>query len=91
MVRTRKKRDSGEMTATDRSAAKDIPIDDVMTMNVTIDAGTTIIETDMNMIILQSMTGEGMTSIKGTGISDEIRSEDFFAEKSVGRQQEITT
>ena len=52
MVRTRKKSDSGETTATDQSAVKDIPTDDVTTMIATIDTGTTITETDMNGIIL---------------------------------------
>ena len=91
MVRTRKKSYSGETTATDRSTVKDIPTNDVTTMIATIDAGTTITETDMNGNILQSMTDEGTIGIKGTRISDEIRSEDFSAEKSAGRQREITT
>ena len=79
------------MTDTDQSAAIDILIDDVTTTTVTNDAGMPITETDMNETIPQSMTGEGTTGVKGTGTSDVIRREDFFAEKSVGRQLEITT
>ena len=90
MIRTQKKSDSGEMTATDESAAIDISTDDVTTMTTTNDAGTVITETDMNEIIPQSMTGDGTACVKGTGISNEIRSEDFSAEKSIGRQLEIT-
>ena len=90
MIRTQKKSDSGEMTATDESAAIDISTDDVTTMTTTNDAGTVITETDMNEIIPQSMTSEGMTGGKGTGTFDEIRKEDIFAGKSVGRQLEIT-
>ena len=36
------------------------------------------------------MTGEGTTSVKGTGTSDEIRREDIFTGKSAKRQLEIT-
>ena len=86
MVRTRKKSDSGEMTTTDQSAAIDIPTNDVTTMTATNDTGTTITEPNMNEIIPQNITGVGMTGAKGTGISDEIRSENFSTEKSVGRQ-----
>ena len=70
----------------DRSAVRDMPTDDRTTMTAMIDAGT-----DMIGIILWSMTGEGTIRMKGTRISNEIRSEDFSVEKSVGRQREITT
>ena len=69
----------------------DILTDDVTTMTTTNDVGTTITDTDMNGIIPENMTGVGMTGAKGTGIFDEIRSEDFSAEKSAGRQREIAT
>ena len=84
MVRTRKKSDSGETTATDQSAAIDIPTDDVTTMTATNDAWTAITGTDMSEIIPYSMTGEGTTGVKGTGISDEIRREDFPQRRASG-------
>ena len=59
-------------------------------MTATNDAWTTIIGTDMNEIIPQSMTSEGMTGGKGTGTFDEIRKEDIFTGKSAKRQLEIT-
>ena len=91
MARTKKKSDSRETIVTDQSAAIDIPTDDVTTMTATNDAGTTITGTDMSEMFPRSMTDEETTGVKGTGISDEIRSEDFSAEKSAGRQREITT
>ena len=74
------------MIATYVSSAIDTLTDNVMTMTARKDAGT-----DMKEIIHQSMTGKGMTGVKETEISDGIKSEDFSVEKSVGRQQEITT
>ena len=74
---------------TDQSTAIDYPTDDVTTMTATNDARTAITRTDMNEIIPHSMTDERMIGVNRTGTSDEIRREDIFAGKSVGRQLEI--
>ena len=91
MVRTRKKSDSGETTATNASAAIDTLIDDVMTMIATKNARTVIARTGMNEMTPRNMTDVETIDVKGTVISGRIRSEGFSAEKSAGRQQEITT
>ena len=78
------------MTFTNQSAAIDIPTDDVTTMTATNNAGKAITGTDMNEIIPQSMTDEGMIGGMGTRTSNEIRSEDIFAGKSAERKLEIT-
>ena len=89
-MRTRKESDSGERTATDLNTAINTLTDHMMTMIATKDAGIAITGTDINKVIPQSMTGEGMTGVKGTGTFDEIRKEDIFTGKCAGRQLEIT-
>ena len=91
IVKTRKKSDSEETIATDANVAIDTLTDDVMIMIAKKDAGTAIIGTGMNEMILQNMTDDETTGAKGTVIFSEIKSEDFSSEKSVGRQREITT
>ena len=93
MVRTRKKSDSGGMTATDPNVEIDIPIDGVTTtsMSVMNDAWKARTETGMNETIPRNTTREGTTIIKETRTSNAIKREDISAEKSVGRQPKITT
>ena len=93
MVKNRKKNNSGEMTATDQSAAIGITIGDATTTSTiaTTDAGKDTIEIGMNEITPWITTGEGTTNEKETGISDATKREVIFAEKSAGKQPKNTT
>ena len=90
MIRTRKKNDSGETTATNASAVIDTLIGDVMTMIATKNAGTVIAGTSMNEMTPRNMTDVKTIDVKGTVISGGTRSAGFFAEKSIGRLRGIT-
>ena len=62
-----------------------------MTIIARKNAGTAIAGTDMNEMTPWNMTNEETVGVKGTIIYGGIRREGFSAEKSVGRQREITT
>ena len=60
-------------------------------MIATRNAGTAIAGTGMNEMTPRNMTDVETIDVKGTVISSGIRSEGFSVEKSVERQQGITT
>ena len=90
-IRTRKKIDSGETTATNASATIDTLIDDVTTMTATKNAETTTEGTSMSERTLRNMTDAETIGAKGTETSNGIKREDFSAWKNAEKQQEMAT
>ena len=76
---------------TNASTARDILIEDVMTMTATRNAQTITEGTGMSGTTPRNMTDAETTDAKGTETSDGIKSEDSSAEKNAEKQQGIAT
>ena len=76
---------------TNASTARDILIEDVMTMTATRNAQTITEGTGMSGTTPRNMTDAETTDAKGTETSDGIKREDSPVEKNAEKQQGIAT